>query len=85
MVQAMRWHDLQERARTWLRAAPDDAEPWVALGMALVRLGRTQEGRSALECALRLDITHRAARAWLAHTLPAAMNWLDGPPECNVT
>ncbi len=82
---AMRWQELQERAHTWLRAEPGDAEPWVALGMALVRLGRMQEGRSALECALRLDRSHHAARAWLAQTLPAAMSWLDGPAPCVVS
>lgn len=72
LTHAMRWADLQQRARAWLRAEPDHAEPWVALGMALVRLGQAADGRQAFECALRLDAAHRVAREWLAQTVPAA-------------
>lgn len=82
---SMRWDDLQAHAREWLRAEPDDAEPWFVLGMALVRLGRMPEGRQALECALRLDAGNRAARAWMARTLPPATAWLDGPAPCEAS
>jgi len=85
LAQSMRWSELQALARTWLRAEPADAEPWVALGMALVRLGQMPEGRQALECALRLDATNRIARAWMARTLPASTDWLHGPSECEIT
>jgi S1-C subfamily serine protease len=72
LMHAMRWADLQQRARAWLRVEPDDAQPWLALGMALVRLGQTSAGRHALECALRLDAANRIAREWLAQTPAAA-------------
>ena len=81
----MRWDELQAHALEWLRAQPDDSEPWLALGMALVRLGRMPEGRLALECALRLDAGNRVARAWMARTLPAATAWLDGPAPCEIS
>jgi serine protease Do len=85
LMHAMRWADLQQRARAWLRIEPDDAEPWVALGMALVRLGQAADGRHAFECALRLDAAHRVAREWLAQMLPMPGGRPDSAATCEVT
>ncbi len=85
LQQGARWTELQAYARAWLRLTPSDAEPWALLGLSLVSAGRMPEGRTALECALRLDATHRSARAWLARTLPASTRWLDGLAPCEVS
>jgi serine protease Do len=71
LMQSMRWDQLATTARAWLRAEPADAEPWVALGIALLRLEQAAEGRRALECALRLEPAHPVARDWLSRTASA--------------
>jgi serine protease Do len=44
-----RWAELEALARDWLRAEPDDAEPWQLLATALARQGRTDEAGAALQ------------------------------------
>lgn len=67
-----RWQELSTLADEWVRADPDDGEPWYLLGTALGRLGRATEARDALECALRLEPARQAARQELAQLPPAA-------------
>ena len=85
LLQAGRWHELQASARQWLRAEPQNPETWTALGIALIRLGRAQEGRSALHCALRLDRNHHDARSWLSQTQGEVVGLADAPSDCVVT
>lgn len=80
LMHAMRWDELAATARAWLRAEPGDAEPWVALGVALLRLDQAAEGRRALDCALRLEPAHPVALEWLAQTRPA-----DAVASCEAT
>lgn len=65
-----RWNELSALAADWVRADPDDGEPWYLLGTALGRLGRPAEARDALECSLHLDPARAAARLELAHLQP---------------
>lgn len=44
-----RWPELEALARDWLRAEPDDVEPWQLLATALARQGRADEAGAALE------------------------------------
>lgn len=49
LVRNDRWPELEALARDWLRAEPDDAEPWQLLATALARQGRADEAGAALE------------------------------------
>jgi hypothetical protein len=61
-----KWTELAAMAVAWLRADVSDGEPWYLLGVALERLNQPVAARLALECALRVEPTPRAARRWLA-------------------
>jgi len=65
MQRESRWSDLAALAREWLQTATDDAEPWHLLGLALARLERPADARSAFECALHLSPSHRVVRSSL--------------------
>jgi protein O-GlcNAc transferase len=52
--------------QTRTQLEPRSAAAWYALGRALARTGRAEEGRSALETALRLEPGHAAAGKLLA-------------------
>jgi serine protease Do len=85
LLQEGRWDELQVSARHWLRAEPENPDTWAALGIALIRLDRTLEGRSALHCALRLDHNHHGARLWLSQTRDEIAGLADAPSDCGVT
>jgi tetratricopeptide (TPR) repeat protein len=74
-----RWPELESLAADWSRADPEDGEPWYLLGVALRRLGRPDEARSALECALRLQPDRAVARSQLAEIVVAAASEQSGP------
>jgi serine protease Do len=61
-----KWSELAMVAIAWLRADAADGEPWYLLGVALEHLHQPIAARLALECALRVEPTPRAARRWLA-------------------
>lgn len=52
-----RWTELEALARDWLRAEPDDAEPWQLLATALARQGRSDEAGAALQRAREISTT----------------------------
>jgi hypothetical protein len=73
-----RWPELERLAEQWRRQDPADGEPWYLLGAALLRQGRDDAARQALQCALRLQPGRSAARA-LLQGLPATAGGSDCP------
>jgi tetratricopeptide (TPR) repeat protein len=64
-----RQNDLPAAAKSFARATEldaRDAQAWANLGLAHLKMGHTQQGRSALESALRIDPRHRLARGLMA-------------------
>ncbi len=57
-----KWPELLDLARRWLAIDPEDAEAWLARGMAQARLGRQAEAVTALGRATRIAPRH--AQAW---------------------
>lgn len=49
LLRGDRWAELEALARDWLKAEPDDAEPWQLLATALARQGRGDEAGAALQ------------------------------------
>jgi serine protease Do len=57
-----KWPELLDLALRWLAIDPEDAEAWLARGMAQARLGRPAEAVTALGRATRIAPRH--AQAW---------------------
>ena len=57
-----RWSELLEFAERWIAYDPEDADAWLARGLALARLGRLDDAVTALERAI--GIAPRHTEAW---------------------
>lgn len=66
-----RWSEAEQSCRRGLRLDAANANLWKGLGVAWVGAGKIDQGRQALEIALRLDPNDGALRDYLASLLPA--------------
>ena len=74
------WTDLMQLSREWLDNEGDDAEPWDLLGTAFEQLGRLDDARDALQCALQLAPSRAALQSKLLaldSRLPARHRAID--------
>lgn len=74
------WTDLMQLSREWLDNESNDAEPWRLLGTAFEQLGRLDDAREALQCALQLAPSQAALHSKLLaldSRLPARHRALD--------